>query len=201
MAVPRSGSLAINSDREPDHQEVRAEATEGPDALRFRREQVRAVEDQGDLGQLRGLELHQAAADPALRAVDRRADAGQQDREEQEEQRKAGSGGQRLDRGGPATESNAHHDQADGAEDHGALQVIEAVAAGVEERARRAGAEHHHRAEGEQAEGRRQQQRVLERRRCRLWPPLAGRALARPCPLTGAPPPARGSDRRAPRSP
>ena len=37
MAVPRSGSFAISTQREPDHEQVGTEPAEGPGPLRLRR--------------------------------------------------------------------------------------------------------------------------------------------------------------------
>ena len=53
------------------------------DPLRLAREQVGAVEDQRHLGQLRGLDLQEAGADPAAGAVDGGADAEHGDEQEE----------------------------------------------------------------------------------------------------------------------
>ena len=145
------------------HQQDRHEALDRAHPLRFAGEHVGGVEDERDLGQLRGLDLEGAAADPAGRAVDAlpgaEHDDEQEDRAAEEDRRRA------ADRDEAVARGEVHDHEADRADDQRALQVVGRVgeAAVLQDLGGRGGGEDHHRAEGEQAERRRQQQVVLGR--------------------------------------
>ena len=162
-AVPRSPTPTTRH-AEPDDPEHRHHPPDPAlDHLRPGREQLGAEQDQRDLHQLRGLDLERPGAEPGARAVDLDPDPGQQHGEAEEERAGEQQRRQRPQHPDARAGEHVHDHQADGAEDQRALEVVGAVAGLAEQRRGRAGAEDHDHAEGEQAEGRGQQQRVLDR--------------------------------------
>ena len=191
-----SGCSMTSSAGGAGDQQDRHEALDRAHPLRFAGEHVGGVEDERHLGQLGGLDLEGAAADPAGRPVDAlpgaEHDDEQEDRAGEQDRRRA------ADRDQPVASGEVHDHQADRADDQGALQVVGRVgeAAVLQHLGGRGGGEDHHRAEGEQAERRRQQQAVLGRDRgARATSPCASSSTWR-----GAPGRARGPKAAHPRS-
>ena len=159
-------TAAGGGDAEEGHQ--RRDPTRGH--LRALGEQRDSVEDQSELHQLGGLDLHRPGADPGARAVDLHADPRYQDRGAEDERAAEDQRRRVADQGDAAQRKHAHDQKPDHAEDHRALEVEGAVARLAQQLGRGAGAEDHDHAEGEQAQGRGQQHRVLDglRRLARL---------------------------------
>ena len=133
-----------------DDEQERHQALDAARPLRFAGEQVGGVEDERDLGQLRGLDLQEAGADPTARAVDRGARPEHRDEEDEgdgEEDRR-----QAPDRLQPVAGDEMHEQEADGADHQRPLQVEGEFgeAAVAQHLGGRAGREDHHRAEGQQ---------------------------------------------------
>ena len=161
-AVPRSGWEATSSSIVPGHQQQRHGVARRADAPRLLGEELRPVEDERELGQLGGLELQRPGAQPAPRAVDRDAEAGELDRHQAGEREGQQRPGQRHHRVQAAAGDHVQSHEADAAVGHVAHEVGRAVAVALQQRARARGAVDHHRAQGEQAQRRREQDAVLE---------------------------------------
>ena len=130
MAVPMSGCLSSSAQAKPTT--IRSGLHMPPSVLHRRRprgQQLRRVEHERDLEQLRGLELERAGAEPARGAVHGHADAGQhhgereRERDQQEDrreglhERRARAGRARASPPGPTMR-----------ERHVALEVVRRVA-------------------------------------------------------------------------
>ena len=123
----------------------------------------RRVQDERELHQLGGLELQRAGAEPAAGAVDLHAEAGDEHEQQQDEADHQQERRVAADALEPLAGDDVHRHQADGAVDQVLDEVGGAVAVALQERARARRRVDHHRPAGEQAEGRGQQQPVLER--------------------------------------
>ena len=132
IAVPRSGSTTISRQASADDEQVRAPASRiSRDHLRPRGEQVGAVEDQRQLGELRRLDLEAARRrssgwrrSPTM-PMPGTSTASRQD----ERDGRAAAASAAAAAAAPRTRQQAHHQQADGAEQQRPLQVVGAVAA------------------------------------------------------------------------
>jgi hypothetical protein len=160
-AVPRSGCEAT-SRIAAGHEQHGHDVARVRDAARALGEQLRPVQDEGELGELRRLELQRPGAEPAPRPVHGHADArqlhGQQADEREREQRL-----RELDhRVEVAAGHDVHADEADRA----VCDVLDeeggAVALALQQRPRRRRAVDHDRPEREQAQRRGEQEVVLQ---------------------------------------
>jgi hypothetical protein len=163
-AVPRSGWLAMSRTAAPDDVHHRAQdPLERAHHRRLVGQQPHRVEHQGDLHELRRLELQRAGADPARGAVDLHAEP----RDLDEHQQREGDEQQRRREVADAGQVHPRHDEHDREAERAVDDVLDqvggAVALALQDRARRGGAVDHDRARSQQAQGGGEQDPVLQR--------------------------------------
>ena len=167
----RGPEVRLEHDQPGDHGHGEQERAHVPDRaghLRARGEQLRAVEDQGHLGDLGRLNLEEASADPPLGAVHFDPDARDHHGDQQEERERHQGHRQRPQDLDPARSQELERQQADDPIERSALEVVGAVARLAQERGRGARGEDHDHAQRDQAERRREEHRVLDRHGLRL---------------------------------